>query len=382
MKTQATLEKTYNTETVILHMAIELSSSSWKLAFSDGKKMRYVGMDAGKLYQLENELKKARKVFGLNEDVKITSCYEAGRDGFWLHRYLLNCGIENMVVDSSSIEVNRRRRRVKTDRIDAKMLLVKLMRYFAGEKRIWSVVRVPSEQEEDDRQLGRELEVLKQEKTMHINRIKALLMQQGIKICSPIRKKFLNELNCALTWDRKKLGADLKARIIREHERLQIVMQQMKLLKESRKERVERKDRPCLKQVSQLQMLRGIGPESSWDFVMEFFGWRDFKNRKEVASLAGLSPTPYDSGQSQREQGISKSGNRRIRKLSVEIAWCWLRYQPYSKLSRWFKERFDEAGKRMRRVGLVALARRLLIALWRYLKYGIVPDGAIIKADI
>ena len=382
MKTQETLEKTYITETAILHMAIELSNSSWKLAFSDGKKMRYVGMDAGKLYQLENELKKAKKIFGLDEDVKIISCYEAGRDGFWLHRYFLSCGIENMVVDSSSIEVSRRRRRVKTDRVDAKMLLIKLMRYFAGEKKIWSVVRVPKEQEEDDRQLGRELEVLKQEKTMHINRIKALLMQQGIKICSPIRKKFLNELNCALTWDRKKLGADLKARIIREHERLQIVMQQMKLLKESRKERVERKDRPCLKQVSQLQMLRGIGPESSWDFVMEFFGWRDFKNRKEVASLAGLSPTPYDSGQSQREQGISKSGNRRIRKLSVEIAWCWLRYQPYSKLSRWFKERFDESGKRMRRVGLVALARRLLIALWRYLKYGIVPDGAIINAEV
>jgi len=382
MKTQETLEKTYITETAILHMAIELSNSSWKLAFSDGKKMRYVGMDAGKLYQLENELKKAKKVFGLDEDVKIISCYEAGRDGFWLHRYFLSCGIENMVVDSSSIEVNRRRRRVKTDRIDAKMLLVKLMRYCAGEKKIWSVVRVPSEQEEEDRQLGRELEVLKQEKTMHINRVKALLMQQGIKICSPIRKKFLNELNCALTWDRRKLGADLKARIIREHERLQIVVQQIKSLKESRKERVERKDRPCMKQVARLQMLRGIGPESSWDFVMEFFGWRDFKNRKEVASLAGLSPTPYDSGQSQREQGISKSGNRRIRKLSVEIAWCWLRYQPYSKLSRWFKERFDESGKRMRRVGLVALARRLLIALWRYLKYGIVPDGAIINAEV
>ena len=381
MKTQETLEKTYITETAILHMAIELSNSSWKLAFSDGKKMRYVGMDAGKLYQLENELKKAKKVFGLAEDTKIISCYEAGRDGFWLHRYFLSCGIENMVVDSSSIEVSRRRRRVKTDRVDAKMLLIKLMRYFAGEKKIWSVVRVPSEQEED-RQLGRELEVLKQEKTMHINRVKALLMQQGIKICSPIRKKFLNELNCALTWDRRKLGADLKARIIREHERLQIVMQQIKSLKESRKERVERKDRPCMKQVARLQMLRGIGPESSWDFVMEFFGWRDFKNRKEVASLAGLSPTPYDSGQSQREQGISKSGNRRIRKLSVEIAWCWLRYQPYSKLSRWFKERFDESGKRMRRVGLVALARRLLIALWRYLKYGIVPDGAIINAEV
>ena len=344
--------------------------------------MRYVGMDARKLYQLQKELEKARKVFGLDEDVKIASCYEAGRDGFWLHRYLLSCGIENMVVDSSSIEVSRRRRRVKTDRIDAKMLLVKLIRYCAGEKKIWSVVRVPKEQDEDDRQLGRELEVLKQEKTMHINRIKALLMQQGIKITCPIRKKFLNELNCALTWDRKKLGADLKNRILREHERLQMVLEQIKFLKEARKERVKRRDRPCLKQVAQLQMLRGIGPESSWDFVMEFFGWRDFKNRKEVASLAGLSPTPYNSGQSQREQGISKSGNRRIRKLSVEIAWCWLRYQPQSKLSQWFKERFAKAGKRMRRIGLIALARRLLIALWRYLKYGIAPDGAIIKTEL
>ena len=256
------------------------------------------------------------------------------------------------------------------------------MRYNTGEKKIWSVVRVPSEQQEDDRQLGRELEVLKQERTMHINRIKGLLMQQGIKIASPIRKKFLNELNCALTWDRKKLGQDLKDRILREHERLQTVLQQIKGLKEAREERVERKDRPCLKQVSRLKMLRGIGPESSWDFVMEFFGWRDFKNRKEVAAMAGLSPTPYDSGQSQREQGISKAGNRRIRKLSVEIAWCWLRFQPQSKLSRWFQERFAQAGTRMRRIGLVALARRLLIALWRYLKYGIVPDGAIIKVEV
>ena len=382
MKNQETLENIYSTKTAVLYMAIELSNNDWKLAFSDGKKMRYVGMDAGKLYQLQKELGKARKVFGLNDDVKITSCYEAGRDGFWIHRYLLSCSIENMVVDSSSIEVSRRRRRVKTDRIDAKMLLVKLMRYCAGEKKIWSVVRVPKEQDEDDRQLGRELEVLKQEKTMHINRIKALLMQQGIKISGPIRKKFLNELNCALTWERKKLGADLKTRILREHERLQMVLQQIKFLKEARKERVERKDSPSLKQVARLQTLRGIGPESSWDFVMEFFGWRDFKNRKEVAALAGLSPTPYDSGQSQREQGISKSGNRRIRKLSVEIAWCWLRYQPQSKLSRWFKDRFAKAGKRMRRIGLVALARRLLIALWRYLKYGIAPDGAIIKTEI
>jgi transposase len=378
-KTQETLKKNDITKKAVLYMAFELSNNKWKLAFSDGSKVRYVTIDARKLYQIKNEISKAKKRFRLNDDMKILSCYEAGRDGFWLHRYLLSCEIENLVVDSSSIEVNRRKRRAKTDRIDAGKLLGMLMRYHGGERKVWSVVRVPSVEQEDGRNLGRELGTLKKERTMHSNRIKGLLMQHGIVIAHPSRLRFLRELGNARTWDGKKLPDDFKARVEREHQRLELVDKQMLSLKKDRKERVKSVSKPCFAQVAQLMMLKGIGTESSWDFVMEFFGWRNFRNRKEVAALAGLTPTPYDSGTSLREQGISKEGNGRIRSLSVEISWCWLRFQPQSKLSQWFNKRFAQGGKRMRRIGIVALARRLLIDLWRYLEYGTVPEGACLS---
>jgi transposase len=310
------------------------------------------------------------------------SCYEAGREGFWLHRYLLSIGIENLVVDSSSIEVKRRKRRVKTDRIDAEKLLGMLMRYHGGEKKAWSVVRVPSEEAEDGMNLGRELEVLKKERTMHSNRIKGLLIQQGIVIKRLNVKRFLSELEGCRTWDDKELPVDFKSRIVREHQRLKIVDEQMRGVKKERKKRVESGDKACYRQVAQLMKLQGIGPENSWDFVMEFFSWRDFRNRKQVGALAGLTPTPYDSGGSLREQGISKAGSGRIRTRSVESAWCWLRFQPQSKLSKWFNKRFAQGGKRMRRIGIVAVARKLLIALWRYLKYGTVPEGACLMKGI
>jgi transposase len=324
----------------------------------------------------------AKKRFGLNEDVKVVSCYEAGRDGFWLHRYLLSLGIENLVVDSSSIEVNRRKRRAKTDRIDAGKLLGMLMRYHGGEKKVWSVVRVPREEEENGRNLGRELEVLKRERTMHSNRIKGLFIQQGIVIKRLNVKRFLSELEGMRTWEGKEFADDFKGRVVREYQRLRMAEEQIRELKKERARRVTSSDKLCYQQVAQLMRLRGIGPESSWDFVMEFFSWRDFQNRKQVGALAGLTPTPYDSGTSLREQGISKAGSGRIRTLSVESAWCWLRFQPQSKLSRWFNKRFAQGGKRMRRIGIVAVARKLLIELWRYLKDGVVPEGADLMKGI
>jgi transposase len=295
---------------------------------------------------------------------------------------LLSIGIENLVVDSSSIEVKRRKRRVKTDRIDAEKLLGMLMRYHGGEKKAWSVVRVPSEEAEDGMNLGRELEVLKKERTMHSNRIKGLLIQQGIVIKRLNVKRFLSELEGCRTWDGKELPVDFKSRMVREHQRLKIVDEQMRGVKKEREKRVESGDKACYRQVAQLMKLQGIGPENSWDFVMEFFSWRDFRNRKQVGALAGLTPTPYDSGGSLREQGISKAGSGRIRTRSVESAWCWLRFQPQSKLSKWFNKRFAQGGKRMRRIGIVAVARKLLIALWRYLKYGTVPEGACLMKGI
>ena len=217
---------------------------------------------------------------------------------------------------------------------------------------------------------------------MHSNRIKGLLIQQGIVIKRLKVKWFLSELEGCRTWDGKELPVDFKSRIVREHQRLKIVDEQMRGVKKERKKRVESGDKACYRQVAQLMKLRGIGPENSWDFVMEFFSWRDFRNRKEVGALAGLTPTPYNSGESLREQGISKAGSGRIRTRSVESAWCWLRFQPQSKLSRWFNKRFAQGGKRMRRIGIVAVARKLLIELWRYLKYGVLPEGACLMKGI
>jgi transposase len=378
-KTQETLRKDVSTKTAVLHVAFELSNSKWKLGFSDGDKMRFKTIVARNLEQLREEIQKAKSRFRLDNDVRIVSCYEAGRDGFWLHRYLLSHGIENVVVDSSSIEVNRRKRRAKTDRIDARKLLRMLMRYHGGERKLWSVVRVPSVEAEDGRQLGRELESLNKERTRHRSRIRGLLIREGLEVKNPSGKKFLEELDSLYTWDGKQLPNDFKARIVREYERLRKVEEQMGMLRKERETRVRSADTLSMRKVAQLRTLYGIGVTSSWDFVMEMFGWREFRNRREVGAFAGLTPTPYDSGGSQREQGISKAGRGRIRALNIQIAWGWLRFQPQSKLSRWYMERFACGGSRMRRIGIVAVARKLLIDLWRYLEYGVVPEGARLR---
>jgi transposase len=375
-KSQETLRKDVSTKAAVLHVAFELSNSKWKLGFSDGNKMRFKSIDARNLEQLEEEIKKAKSRFRLDDDVRIVSCYEAGRDGFWLDRYLLSHGIENVVVDSSSIEVNRRKRRAKTDRIDARKLLRMLMRYHGGERKLWSVVRVPSVEAEDGRQLSRELESLNKERTSHRSRIRGLLIREGLEVKNPSGKKFLEELDSLCTWDGKGLPGDFKARIVREYERLRMVEAQMGILRKEREKRVGSAETLSMRKVAQLRTLYGIGVTSSWDFVMEMFGWREFRNRREVGAFAGLTPTPYDSGGSQREQGISKAGRGRIRALNIQIAWGWLRFQPQSKLSQWYQERFAGGGSRMRRIGIVAVARKLLIDLWRYLEYGVVPEGA------
>jgi transposase len=379
-KTKGTLRKEVSITEKVLHLAFELSQNKWKLAFSDGNRMRFKSVAARNLEQLHEEIEKAQVRFKMKGDVKILSCYEAGRDGFWLHRHLLNCGIGNVVVDSSSIEVNRRKRRMKTDRVDARKLLQMLMRYHGGERKLWSVVRVPSVEAEDGRQLNRELEALNKERTIHRSRIRGLLIQQGLEVGNPSGRRFLQELASLCTWDGKQIPEDLKERVVREYERLRMVEEQMKLLRKERERRVHSADKSSYRQVAQLRTLYGIGVTSSWDFVMEMFAWRQFRNRREVGAFPGLTPTPYDSGGSQREQGISKAGRGRIRTLSIEIAWSWLRFQPQSKLSRWFWRRFGHGGKRMRRIGIVAVARRLLIDLWRYLEYGLIPEGARTRA--
>ena len=362
-----------------LYMALELSHGKWLLGFTIGfgQAPRLRSIMARDRKALAEEIDLAKKRFNLAADIQVRSCYEAGRDGFWLHRYLAAQGIDNRVVDSASIEVNRRKRRAKTDRLDVSKLLTMLMRYHNGEQKLWSIVHVPSPEEEDQRQLHRELMALIAERTRHINCIKGLLVSQGVVF--PIQTDFLGRLEEVQLWDGSKLPVGLHSRLAREYERLQAVKHQIRELEHSRVEAVRTSSAPAVEQVRQLLRLKAIGMNSAWVYVMEFFSWRNFRNRREVGSLAGLTPTPYWSGESAHEEGISKAGNRRIRAMAIEIAWVWLRYQPDSQLSIWYRERFAKGNSRVRRIGIVALARRLLVALWQYLETGVVPAGACLS---
>ncbi len=242
---------------------------------------------------------------------------------------------------------------------------------------MWSVVHVPSVAVEDQRQLHRELMALKREQTHHINRMKGLLASQGVVM--EVKRDFVKELAGVRLWDGSKIGAGLCALLEREAVRLELVREQIRALEKERKELLKNSSDPAIEQVRRLLQLKGIGMNTAWVDVMEFFAWREFHNRREVAALAGLTPTPYASGESSREVGISKAGNRPVRALAIEIAWSWLRNQPNSQLSRWYHKRFAKGGSRVRRIGIVALARKLLIALWRYVEEGMLPEGAQLK---
>lgn len=367
---------------VRLHLAFELGWHEWKLAFTigHGQTPRLRTIRARDLEALQREIAKAKARFRLSADAAVVSCYEAGRDGFWLHRWLTVAGVENVVVDSSSIEVNRRRRRAKSDRLDASKLVNMLLRYHGGETKVWSVVRVPSVADEDGRRLHRELRQLKDERTGHINRIKGLLATQGVHL-STVNATFGEQLPTMRLWDNTELGADLRAELLREFERWQLIDRHIKAAEQERRQRVRSDNTPHVEQVRQLLRLSGMGFNGSWMLVMELFGWRRIKNRKQLGALVGLTPTPYQSGSSAREQGISKAGNRHLRQMMVELAWCWVRWQPESELSHWFHSRFGiGGGRRSRKVGIVALARKLLIALWRYLEHGEIPKGAKLSA--
>jgi transposase len=359
-------------------MALELSSKTWLLGFSASgePKMRRRSVAARELPALVQEITKAKTHFRLPKDAAMVSCYEAGRDGFWLHRHLGSIGVRNLVVDSASIEVNRRHRRAKTDRLDAGKLVQMLKRYEGGERDGWSVVNGPSVEEEDQRQLHRELGALKKERTQHINRIKGLLALHGVRVTVD------STLPRRLSQLRSGAGGALPPRLVerlgRECKRLELVEQQVREIDRERRRMVREGEGVAMKQVRQLMELRGIGIESSWTSVGEVFGWRQIRNRRQVGAISGLAPTPYASGQDDREQGISKAGNKRVRAMAVELAWCWLRWQPDSALSKWFERRFA-SGKRTRRIGIVALARRLLVELWRYLETGAIPEGAVIN---
>jgi len=368
-----------NTNSAVLFLAFELSHKTWKLGFTTGygQKPRQRTISARDLAKLSEEIAAAKRRFELPEATRVVSCYEAGRDGFWLHRALNAAGVENLVVDSSSIEVKRRARRAKSDGLDVGKLITMLMRYHGGESKVWSVVRVPDVEAEDRRHLERDLTELKAERSREVNRIKGLLASQGIVVSA--RGWAPVDVGALRLWDGTSVAEGLRERIERAQARWAFIDSQIRELEAQRAEELRHGERADTKQVRALMRLRGVGVNTASVLVKELLGWRRFENRRQVGALAGLAPTPYQSGESAREQGISKSGNRHVRAKMVEMAWMWVRYNAGSALSRWFQERFGQGGSRQRRIGIVALARKLLIALWRYLETGEIPLGAALK---
>lgn len=368
MKTAATEEKMSSTHGGILHLAFELGRKQWKLGFTTGlgQKPRKKNVPAGNREVVLNEIVLAKRRFGLPEDARVGSCYEAGPEGFWLHRWLVSSGVANVVVDSASIEVNRRKRRAKSDGLDVEGLLKLLCRHTMGEKKVWSIVRVPPPQIEDIRQLHRELATLIEERTRIRNRIRGLLHVHGVAVQR--WTKVREEVGSLRLWDGSALGEGLRQRLEREIERLELVQQQIKTIEREMEAELKEAAEPgsILAMMQRLANLRGIGPQGARILVVELFAWRAFQNRRQVGGCTGLKPTPYQSGDSLHEQGIDKAGNVWLRRVATQLAWSWVRWQPNREETLWFNRRFATAGRRQRRVGIVGVARKLVIALWRY----------------
>ena len=362
-------------------VALELGWKGWRLAFSSGPGQRpwLVRIPARDRDALMEAIDRARARFGLPADCRVRSCYEAGRDGFWVHRLLTQLGVDNLIVDSCSIEVNRRARRAKTDRLDAGKLLWMLLRYHGGERELWSVVRVPTPKQEDARHLQRGIRTLKKEQTRAINRIRGLLAGQGVAVRMG-RRGLLDSLDSIRIWNGSPLPPGLRGRLEKEIARHGLIHRQLLDQESQRDQRIRESCDFAAQKLRRLMRLRGIA-EAGAEVLVREFGWRGMTNRRQVGSLAGLTPTPYQSGESSRERGISRSGNRHVRGIAIDLAWQWLRLQPRSQLTLWYQKRFAKGSSRIRKIGIVALARKLLIALWRWADFEKLPEGAMLKPD-
>ncbi len=368
----------------VVFVAMELSKGSWLLATQaspSGKTSshRLDRSDVAGLIALIRRLQ-TREQRAFDEDVQVVLAYEAGYDGFWLQRRLAAEGITCWVMDPGSLQVDRRARRAKTDRLDAAMLLRALIAWWRGDRATCRMVQVPSVEREDARRTHREHPRLITERVQHVNRIKGLLATQGIYELQPLRRDRWERLQGLRTGDGHELPLHLRRELERKFKRLELVLEQIAATEAERDAAVTAPaaDDVDAAMVAQLAKLGGIGTELATVLVREALH-RSFANRKEVAAYAGLTPSPYASGERHRDQGISKAGNPLLRKAMVELAWLWLRYQPDSALARWFPERVGAVRGRMRKITAVALARKLLVALWRYIRTGLVPEGARLK---
>jgi transposase len=366
------------TETPTIHMALDLGRRNWTVGFvlpgdREARLYQIAGGDREALLEL---IGRHRSKLGEGA-VRIVSCYEAGRDGFWLDRWLKEHGVDNRIVDPASLEVPRRQRRVKTDKVDTVGLLRVLLRLERGEAELTRVVRVPAPAVEDARRRTRERERLVRERTAHRNRIRGLLATQGVTEIKPGTRGWLDRLDGARSGDGRTLGPALMAEIRREAERLSLVEGQISEVEAESRAALD-EDTALAAGARMLKRFKGIGEVFSSGLMHEAF-WRDFDNRRQVGASFGLVPWPWESGDVHRDRPISKVGNRRGRTLAIECAWMWVFHQPASALSQWWRERYAGGGKRQRKIGIVAVARKLMVALWRYLTQGVVPEGAVVK---
>jgi transposase len=368
-----------------IFVAIELSQRSWLVTLHspDKDKLSRHKLEGGDHVELLALISRVREraARALGGVPAVVSCYEAGYDGFWLHRLLLAAGITNYVFDPASIAVDQRARRVKTDRIDGEKMLRTLMAYLRGEPRVVRIVQVPAPEQEDVRRASRERGRLIKEQTAHTTRIKALLRLLGMAVGNPRRRDWLSWLAAQRDWQGQAVPRRMLAEIKHEHARLMLVREQLEALVQAS---AQADPAPAAAQMAErnelLLRLKCLGPAFATTLTNEVF-YKDFRNRREVASYFGLTPSPWQSGGIDRDQGISKAGNPRARCAAIELAWLWLRHQPESALTRWFRSRtHNNASKRNKRIAIVALARKLMVALWRYLTTGLVPEGALLKA--
>jgi transposase len=361
----------------VLYVAFELSKKEWKLAMTSGFGMPpwLRTVPAGDLAAVERAVGRGRQRFGVPGTARVMSCYEAGRDGFWIHRALIALGVKNRVVDSASIEVNRRARRTKTDRIDALKLVMMLVRVCCGEPRVFAEVRVPSAEAEAARHRSRERTALVQEQTRLRNQIGSWLATCGCRVTARTRQQAAWWTG-ARDWADAPLVPQVQARIARAEARVAVVAEQIATIDASQTATVRQADPGSA--LARLVQLKGIATTSASVLLDEGVVWRAFQNRRQIGGLLGFAPAKYDSGESERDQGIIRAGNTRLQSVMVQLAWGWVHWQRQSALTRWYQERFGR-GKRARRVGIVALARKLLIALWRYATAGVLPAGAVLK---
>jgi transposase len=366
----------------VLHLALELSVTSWVIAYrlpwSDKVRLQRVSAgDSAALLALVSDLRE-KVAARMGPDVTLASCFEAGRDGFWLHRLLTDNGVVNHVVEPTSILVTRGARRAKTDRLDAQGLLRVLAAAFAGDREICRMVRTPSVAEEDDKRPHREREYLVQERVRIENRIAALLATQGV-LKRPSLRTWAADLDVLRTGDGRPLPTYLKAELDRLRRRLLMTLEMIREVEAAREQAMEARDDPANQTVKALCKLRGLGDNFSAVLAKEVF-YRTFDNRRQIAAYLGLAPTPFQSGGMDRDRRINRAGNSRARKTMVQLAWLWLRYQPESGLAQWFRGRVGELQGRTRRIAIIAMARKLLIAIWRFVTVGAVPEGAILAA--